>query len=139
MPALSDIHGRYSPSPLARGAPTAELSVVRIGRSFVFLDGIAAVDDNHLAGHVGCLFTREEGDSSSDFLRTPGAAHRRVSASDNFLLGLRRRFNPAGGYSIYRDSAAGNLERKAARQPDHSSFGRTVGRCARIADEWPGD
>jgi hypothetical protein len=30
-----------------------EWSVVKIGRAFVLLDGIAAVDDDHLAGDVG--------------------------------------------------------------------------------------
>ena len=40
----------------ALATPSPEWSVVKIGRAFVLLDGIAAVDDDHLAGDVGCGF-----------------------------------------------------------------------------------
>jgi hypothetical protein len=79
LPALS--------YPFTRGAPAAEPSVIRIGRTFVLLDGIAPIDHNHLSGDVGCGFASEEPDSSGNFLRTPGAADRRILATDDFLLG----------------------------------------------------
>jgi hypothetical protein len=71
----------------ALAAPATQPSVIGIGWPFVFLDRIAAVDDYHLSGHIGCGFASKEGDSCGDFLRTAGAADRRILASDNFLLG----------------------------------------------------
>jgi hypothetical protein len=68
-------------------APAPEWSVVKIGRAFVLLDGIAAVDDDHLAGDVGRGFASKERDSSGNFVRTPGTADRRILTSDDFLRG----------------------------------------------------
>ena len=62
----------------ALAGPSANLSVVKIGRAFVLLDDISAVDDDHLAGDVGCGFASEERDSRGDFVRTAGAADRRI-------------------------------------------------------------
>jgi hypothetical protein len=62
-----------------------EMSVVKIGWAFVFLDGIATVDDDHLASDVGSGFAREERDSSGDFVRMAGSPDRRVLTSDDFL------------------------------------------------------
>src|ERR1700737_3507398 len=68
-------------------ALSVEMSVVKIGRAFVLLDGIAAVDDNHLAGDVGCGFGSEERDRSGDFVRTAGSADRGILTGNDFLRG----------------------------------------------------
>src|ERR1700722_19718561 len=102
-------------------SPSSELpgsvrSVVKIGGAFVFLDGVAAVDDDELAGDVGGCFRSEKRDSGSDFVRTARATHWSISACDDFAICRRSRFNPAGSDRIDRDSPARHLESKATRE-----------------------
>ena len=60
-------------------------SVIKRGRSFVLLKGIAAVDDNQLARDVGGGFGSKKGDRRSDLVRAARAADRSISARDCLL------------------------------------------------------
>src|SRR5713101_2297796 len=118
--------------------PAGSRSVVQIGRAFVLLEGIAAVNDDQLAGDVGGGFGGEKRDGCGDFVRTAGAADRSISTRDNFVRGGGRGFDPAGGDGVHSDSLAGQFEGKTASKPDHAGFGRAVGGFARVADDWAG-
>ena len=60
-------------------------SVVQIGRAFVLLDGVAAVNDDQLAGDIGGRFGGEKRDSCGNFVGTTGAADGSISTSDDFV------------------------------------------------------
>src|ERR1700688_4365479 len=101
-------------------------SVVLTGRPFVLLQGIAAVNDEQLAGDVRGGFGGKKRDRRGDFVRTAGAAHGSISTRDDLMCTGGRSFDPAGSDGVHRDSLARNLDGKTASKPDHAGFGRTV-------------
>src|SRR5690348_7878902 len=70
-------------NPLARAQSAGARSVIKIGRALVLLEGVAPVNDDHLAGYIGRGFGREKRDSSSHFLRAAGTADGSISTSDD--------------------------------------------------------
>src|SRR5580700_6036666 len=113
--------------------PAGSRSVVLIGWPFVLLQGIAAVNDDQLAGDVGGGFGGEKRDSSGDLVGAAGAAHGSISTRGDFVHAGGRSFDPARSDSVHCDSLPCKFEGKTASKPDHAGFGCTVGGFARIA------
>src|ERR1700686_195632 len=90
--------------PFARTQSGGSRSVVQIGRAFVLLESIAAVNDDQLAGDVGGGFGGEKSDGSGDFVRTAGAPDGSISAGDDFVAGGGCGFDPTGGDGVHSDS-----------------------------------
>src|SRR5713101_6921873 len=115
--------------------PAGSRSVILIGRAFVLLEGIAAVNDDQLAGDVRGGFGGEKRNRSGDFLRTAGAADGSISSRDDFVGTGGGGFDPSGSDRVHRDSLPRDLEGETASKPDHAGFSRTVGGFARIAHD----
>src|ERR1700738_5318179 len=67
------VESRAPVDPLAKAIESASRSVVGLGRAFVFLESVAAVNDEQLSGDVGSGFGGEKHDSSCDFVGAAGA------------------------------------------------------------------
>ena len=118
--------------------PGSARSVVQIRRAFVFLDGVAAVDNDELAGDIGGRFRCEKRDGGGDFVRTARATHRSVSACDDFVICGRSGFNPAGSDRIDRDLPARDFESEATSKSDYGGFSSAVRSFARITHDRTG-
>src|SRR5438105_11830010 len=138
--SITEVAAACGPSarPL-QGQSAASRSVIQIGRAFVLLEGVAPVNDDHLAGYIGRGFGREKRDSSSHFLRATGTADGSISTSDDFRAGGGRGFDPARSDRIHSNALPGKLERETASQPYYAGLSRTVCAFPRVADDWAGD
>src|SRR6267154_6147564 len=72
-----------------------ECSVIEVWRPFIFLNGVAAVNNDELAGDVGGGLRGEKRDRGGDFVRAARATHRGISSGDDLVFRRRSRLNPA--------------------------------------------
>src|SRR5258707_4873917 len=119
--------GRATPvAPLAKATGHYSRSVVMLGRAFVLLEGIAAVNDQQLSGDVGGRFGGKKHDGSGDFVGAAGTTYGSIFTGDKFRSGRGCGFDPAGIYGVHRHYLTCNLQRKSAYKPVQCLLGGAV-------------
>src|SRR5690606_40233495 len=87
-------------------------------RPLVFLDGVAAVDDDHLAGQVTALVAGKVERESTQLVWPSGPADGRVLARHQEFLAAAAVLDPARGDRVGGDAVAPEFEGERARVAD---------------------
>src|SRR5882724_4861866 len=105
--------------------------------TFVFLEDVAAVDDQNLSGDVGGLEGGEEANRGGDLVGRASAAEGGMKGGDFFGGGGGGGGDPAGRGAVDGDAVAGGFDGDGAHHAVHGGFRGAVRGGAGVADERP--